>query len=81
VRGGMHNPPGAGRVTWIVGAFALTALTPIIAAVATNTAVSAIILSMVSPCGFVVAVSKPTRRFRNAGRTRGEQPAHHAGKT
>ncbi len=62
-------------------AFAFTALTPTIAAVATNTAVSAILLSMVSPCGFVVAVSKPTRRIRIAGRTRGEQPAHHGGNT
>ena len=77
----MQNPLGAGGSTLIVGAFAFTALTPTIAAVATNTAVSAILLSMVSPCGFVVAVSKPTRRIRNAGRIRREQPAHHGGKT
>jgi hypothetical protein len=60
---------------------AVATLTPTNAADTTNTAVSAILLSMGSPCGFVVAVPKPTHRIRNAGRIRGEQPAHHGGNT
>ena len=77
----MQKPLGTCGVTWICGAFAFAMLAPVIAAAAMKTAASAILLSMVSPCGFVVAEWKPTRRVWRVGRTQGEQPARHGGNT
>ena len=81
---GMQNPCGAWRrrpgscrrlAPW-------RRSTPTNAAVATNKAVSAILLSIGFPCGFVVCGFKPTRRiWRRISRNRREQPAHHGGNT
>ena len=80
-----QNPFGALGATSMVLAFvpdcAFATLTPAKAAETTNTVASAILLSIGSPCGFVVAVSTPTRRIRRVGQTLGEQPADHGGKT
>ena len=82
---GQQNPFGAFGATSMVLTFApecaLATLTPTKAAETAKTAASAILLSMVSPCGFVVAVWKPTRRVWRGGQTRGEQPANHGGNT
>lgn len=81
-----QNPCGAFGVTSTVFAFApedcaLATPTPTKAAEATNKAVSAILLSIGFPCGFVVCGFKPTRRIRRISRNRLEQPAHHGGNT
>ena len=83
---GIQKPRGVVS-TWTVPAFlipacALATPTPAKAAVATNKAVSAILLSIGFPCGFVVCGFKPTRRiWRRISRNRLEQPAHHGGNT
>ena len=83
---GIQKPRGVVS-TWTVPAFlipacALATPTPAKAAVATNKAVSAILLSIGFPCGFVVCDFKPTRRiWRRISRNRLEQPAHHGGNT
>jgi hypothetical protein len=58
----MQNPLGCWGVTWICGALARAMLAPTIATEPTKTRASAILLSMGSPCGFVVTVTKPTHR-------------------
>src|SRR4029078_609926 len=77
----MQNPCGACGATLICGAVAFAMLAPAKAAETTPTAASAILLSMVSLCGFVFAVRGPTRRVRHVRRFRREQPAHHGGNT
>ena len=70
----MQNPLGACGTGWMLGAFAVAMLAPTNPAETTNSAASAILLSMGSPCGFVFAIRKPTRRI-------GARTADHAGAT
>ena len=79
--GGMQKLLGAWGTGWMLGAFAVAMLAPTTAAETTNKAASAILLSMGSPCGFVVTTLKPTRRIRRVRQDTQEQPAHHGGKT
>jgi hypothetical protein len=83
---GQQKPLGAFGVTSIVFAFApedcaLATLIPAKAAAATNKVVSAILLSIGFPCGFVVCGFSRRVASRRISRNRREQPAHHGGKT